>query len=163
MKPTIHLNGIEETLNDQLVVTHVYTDGTFANVCAEHDNDLPAFSTSGASYSGVRHGAHRGQCYACEECAAPAVLPPVPALTVATQDGIVATDLETGEVTSSIARSPHVTRHVFANGTTFAACDDHLDMVPGDKLSKSEPPYRTVDRCDECEHRATVYGKAASR
>jgi hypothetical protein len=85
------------------------------------------------------------------------------ALTVATQDGIVATDLETGEVTSSIARSPHVTRHVFANGTTFAACDDHLDMVPGDKLSKSEPPYRTVDRCDECEHRATVYGKAASR
>jgi ribosomal protein S5 len=36
MKPTIHLNGIEETLNDQLVVTHVYTDGRVGCVGVGH-------------------------------------------------------------------------------------------------------------------------------
>lgn len=48
------------------VVTHSYTDGTRLSVCPWHYKDLPEFSASGASYSGVYHGAHNGRCNLCE-------------------------------------------------------------------------------------------------
>ncbi len=50
------------------VVTHGYTDGSTIAVCAAHDSRVPSYSDGGASYAGISHGAHSGDCEIC--CAA---------------------------------------------------------------------------------------------
>jgi hypothetical protein len=53
------------TTTTRSVVTHQYTDGHRVTVCEAHEADVPDFSPAGASYSGVSHGAHRGECDRC--------------------------------------------------------------------------------------------------
>jgi hypothetical protein len=48
-----------------LVITYSYTDGSTLTVCGDHERDVPDFTRSGASYAGVRYGAHRGECDIC--------------------------------------------------------------------------------------------------
>jgi hypothetical protein len=49
------------------VVTHGYTDGSEVNACEAHEELVPDFSATGASYSGVNSGLHAGRCDFCPE------------------------------------------------------------------------------------------------
>ena len=55
-----------DRLGRRMVVTHAYTSGQTRTVCAAHETTVTDYSRTGASYSGVSHGAHRGYCDVCD-------------------------------------------------------------------------------------------------